>query len=350
MQLSDTKETEQRVALLQAKGEALDFIGQYPQALTAYQQALEKTNHDLHEAKLRERIGTVLGSMETPEKGQDHFEASLYLYGVLNHREGMAEAHTCLGWMHYRLQDTVKARKHFRYAERIAKELDNPSLMARIQQGQGVIELADGHPDRAEDLLKNARGVFEHQGDRRRQAQTTGNLAILYGKRGDPQKQLEYYQQVLKLHEDLGDSSGLEVSHNNLGAWYVQAKQPEPALEHYQQLIELSRKSGRIRTVIFALTGLTEVYLLQKNPVQALSTAQEAHRLAQELPQEPRRFEQGVALRVLGQANLAKGDTQAAKDNLNQALDILKDLDPEEYAKAKQSLQAIPEQTPTLTS
>jgi len=52
---------------------------------------------------------------------------------------------------------------------------------------------------------------------------------------GKPEQALEYYQQALKIDEELKDIRGKATRLNNIGGVYQDWGKPEQALEYYQQ-------------------------------------------------------------------------------------------------------------------
>jgi len=56
---------------------------------------------------------------------------------------------------------------------------------------------------------------------------------------GKPEQALEYYQQAIKIAEELKDIRGKATMINNIGRVYQYWGKPEQALEYYQQALNI---------------------------------------------------------------------------------------------------------------
>jgi tetratricopeptide (TPR) repeat protein len=99
-----------------------------------------------------------------------------------------------------------------------------------VMLGVNHVRLADYQ--QAIDLLTQGVAIQRDTGDRQREANALGNLAICHFFLGDYRKAIDLYTQVLAIHRDVGDRLVGATALTNLGLCHVR-------LGDYQQAIDL---------------------------------------------------------------------------------------------------------------
>jgi len=65
---------------------------------------------------------------------------------------------------------------------------------------------------------------------------------------GKPEKALEYYEESLKIDEELKDKRGKATDLNNIGSVYKQWGKPEKALEYYEESLAIFEELGDVQS------------------------------------------------------------------------------------------------------
>ena len=71
-----------------------------------------------------------------------------------------------------------------------------------------------------------------------------GNIGLVYSDKGDLDKALEYYQQALKIHRDIGYKLGEASALGNIGLVYSNKGDLNKALKYFQQALKIDRDIG----------------------------------------------------------------------------------------------------------
>jgi CHAT domain-containing protein/tetratricopeptide (TPR) repeat protein len=133
----------------------------------------------------------------------------------------------------------------------------------------------------------------------------------------------QFYQQALKLRQELGDSVKLADTLIHLAAVEVSLEDYDIALKLLNQARELAQSQENIATEVEALTGLSLLYEKQDLPDLALSSAQQALELNQHLDASEK---QGHLYNQLGNLYTTLHRHIEAIKVYHQALDIFREV------------------------
>ena len=61
---------------------------------------------------------------------------------------------------------------------------------------------------------------------------------------GEPRKAIEYYEQALKIAQEIGDRRGEGADLGNLGNAYADLGETRKAIEYYEQALKIAREIG----------------------------------------------------------------------------------------------------------
>jgi tetratricopeptide (TPR) repeat protein len=112
--------------------------------------------------------------------------------------------------------------------------------------------------------------MAEEIGDKQLEANTLGNIGVVYRNQADYRKALEYYFKALKLKEELGDKKGVANTIGNIGAVYHGEGNYPKALEYYFKALQMKEKLEDKKGIANNTGNIGTVYTLQGDYPKAL--------------------------------------------------------------------------------
>ncbi|AKB57145.1 tetratricopeptide repeat protein [Methanosarcina barkeri] len=150
-----------------------------------------------------------------------------------------------------------------------------------------------------------------------------GSMGIAYKDLGEPKKAIEYYEQALKIAQEIGNRQNEGVWLGNLGNAYSYLGVSKKAIEYYEQALKIAQEIGDRRNegVWFGTMGNAYIYLGETK--KAIEYHEQALKIAQEIGD---RRNEGVWLGNLGIAYMDLGKPKKAIEYYEQALKICKEM------------------------
>ena len=189
---------------------------------------------------------------------------------------------------------------------------------------QGLQAYQRGAFDQALGAWKQAAQVYEQQGKPMEQSRALVQAAQASESMGQVTQALQQLEVALALAQQSQNKVWTATVLNNLGHSYLAGRQPDAAMEHLTQALETAPQGAN--AVIGAIhnnRGLAQV--AQKHLPEALASFADAAKTATAANDRP------LAVRAhinAARAALALNKPEAARDELDQALDGLKDFEP----------------------
>jgi len=312
--------------------EGMATLGIVRENMGAYSEALEQFNQSFslyqeigemgHTAFQYRRIGRIyylrLGRYE---KARKNFLAALKLYQEQGDLQGEAEVLYEVGLTFEKVGLFDQAAERYHQAIAIAKELDDPMLLAtgdlylanvawfqgNYQTAFQLLTQADKKAEAANDpqlriMVKNTRGLIYwtlndtdkgllHLKDavtlsrsaniQTELASSLNNLGLIYRQRGDHATALDYFQKAKTLDESLKSQWGLGYDHRNIGISLLALGQLEEAEVHFLKAEQISSDIHNVINWVKALLELGNVNKALVRPDQALGYYERAYELSQ---------------------------------------------------------------------
>ncbi|MCP4541245.1 MAG: AAA family ATPase [Chloroflexi bacterium] len=303
-----------------------EFRSEYPPALEWIQQGL-----------------TALAGQETAEAaelllwaGQIHLRQGNNDNALIQCQEGLriakqldevtvlARAHNLLGRITRLRGNNAMAIEHFRQAfglyERagdIYGQAISHNLIANAHFDIGQWQAADEH-------YRQARKYFDQMGDVYFCAIVDNNLGGIASNQGRLDDALAFYQAALSALKRIGESSYvLGILHMNLGATFIRRDQADAARQHLYTSQDYFEQAQARDFLSEMYRHFAKTALLADELAEAEAYGQQALSLARELEM---RGEEGCALRVLGEVATAQKQFETAEEYLSEGLLILQQV------------------------
>lgn len=306
-----------------------DGLGQWEKGIPYLEQslaiALELGNQSAAIQRLG-RLGIYQWQLQRSEQAEETFAKMLALSRAAKDRTNEAQALFQLGRVAgWGLGKFAKGLEYFELALPIAHELDSKTLeggilanlagvASEIGKIEKAIEYAEaaiaaakangnrrleaealtsvlaqiyrtlGRNEKAREVIEQALAISRENNDRMSEALMLIDLGSLYLPRGTNPKELECYEQALKILQEIKRTKGpqLSIVLNNLASFHVEANNPVKAVEYYQQSLANIRELNMRNYEPWALRGLGAAYRKLKQYDKAIELHERALRMRRE--------------------------------------------------------------------
>ena len=200
-----------------------------------------------------------------------------------------------------------------------AKDLSADELMR-----QGLQAYQRGAFDQALTASKQAAQLYERDGKVMDQSRALVQAAQASEATGQVSQALQQLELALGIAQNLQDRMWTITVLDNVGRAYLAARQPDAAMQYLAQALEMTTRQDSPRTVAGIQNNLGLAHVAQKRMGEALfafSAASEKAALAGDRPLTAR------ARVNAARAALALKQPEASRNWLDQALEVLKDMD-----------------------
>lgn len=197
----------------------------------------------------------------------------------------------------------------------------NDKLWQAIALGNlGVIYGTLGEPDRANEMFHKSLAIDEKLGRLGGMATSYGNLGIIYQMRGKLDRAEEMYRNALAIGEKLGNQDGIAEQYGNLGLVYRMRGDLDRAKEMFQKSLDIEEKLDQQVGMAINYDNLGLIYQLRGE----LDRAEELHRKALGI-NERLGNQEGIAVSYdnLGLMYRTRGELDTAEQMHRKSLDIV---------------------------
>jgi serine phosphatase RsbU (regulator of sigma subunit)/Tfp pilus assembly protein PilF len=194
----------------------------------------------------------------------------------------------------------------------LAKKTGDLDLQSQALTNLGAARYYQGNFEKAGEVWIEGIEVLKHMEDlyvddsvkrvkiKENLATLLNNVGVIYKNQGKYDKAIEYYQENLRIHEELGNLLSMARSHANIGnVYFYFGIDYNKALEYYNTALELFRQhsagsSLSAESITFGVSGIANTYLnigmvykVLKNMGLAIDNFRKALRVFRELDDKP---------------------------------------------------------------
>jgi len=195
-----------------------------------------------------------------------------------------------------------------------------PFVLKYARQKAG--DLTEAH-QRAIEYYQQSLKIKQEIGDRSGQASSLYNLGNAYYALGQYQRAIEYYQPSLEIEREIGARSGEADSLHNLGNAYYILGQYQQAIEYYQQSLEIKQEIGDRSGGADSLHNSGNAYYILGQYQRAIEYYQQSLEIKQEIGD---RSGEASSLMNLGNAYKSLGQHQQAIEYYQQVLEMQREM------------------------
>ncbi|MEZ4827192.1 MAG: tetratricopeptide repeat protein [Bacteroidia bacterium] len=217
-----------------------------------------------------------------PEKALRYARESLYLAGVNEDQQGLAEAHHTIGLINRYRGKYDEALDHFLIALEIRRKINDEIGLARSYNNIGQISDIQGN-------LPQALNYFEISLDLRTKTRDSVGMVYSYISIGEIHEKQEDFEAALASFADaliigkkIKDAKGEAFAHGKIGALFLRMKLNENARSHFEDGIQISRAQQLKYELAMNTIGLGQTYVKDRKFDLARPLLEEGLQLAQE--------------------------------------------------------------------
>ncbi len=284
----------------------------------------------VEEAALRIRVGRILAYQGQNREAIAELESGLSFLPNRPSRLRLTALGN-LGNIYEDLGDTARSLRYYEQTLDISRQLDDRWGMVAVGSNMGIVLRRMGRWAEAAAHYQAALEQAEQLGSFRQLSNVMLSLGNLLMRQGDLERAQTYLSDCLALARGKGAKAHLLYASITLAEVYVRLRQPEAAEPLLVEAEALSQETQASEALPDLFGQWALIRLAQNRPAEARAYAEKAVALA-------RGFQavvpEGVGLCVLGQAQWADGQREAALASFEQSLALLADRDPYEAARA----------------
>ena len=189
-----------------------------------------------------------------------------------------------LGVAYYMVSKYDTALIHLNRAMDLAVKTSNNMLKAQVYSAMANLYNVTGDYPKALGFYLKALPVFEKEGRKDRVRVILGNIGALNNSMQNFDEAEKYFNQSLKLSEELGDKAGIAQAYDGLNRIYIHRKDYKKALEYAVKAVEICHETGNKQEEAIAIQGIAWVYYEHyKDYKKAEEYALKGLKLAEEL-------------------------------------------------------------------
>jgi len=179
-------------------------------------------------------------------------------------------------------------------------------------------------PKREIEYYEQALKISKEMGDKVLEIAALGSLCLAYGDLGEPEKAIEYQEQALKISREIGDKREEGNNLGSLGLVYTVLGEPEKAIECHKQAVKIFKKIGdrKGESEIFGYLGLA--YRNLGEPIKAIDYYKKGLQISREIGDRKR---EGNLLGNLGLTYFVDvRESRKAIEHYEEGVKIAKDI------------------------
>ncbi|MFQ5864370.1 MAG: CHAT domain-containing protein [bacterium] len=234
---------------------------------------------------------------------------------LMNDRKVLIRSYFSQAQLYYRMENYQNAEKALQNLSEIDSERKYSGLVNLVQ---GRIHAIRGEYGLAQTSYENAAKIFRSKNDQLNEAASLSNLALLYSLMGEYHKALELEQQSLKIKKEKQHSDLMSSSLSNIGLYYYELDSLDEAIRSLQDALQLL-PSGSIRRASTIWVGLGDAQLKKGDLQAATESFTKAGTLADSIG-----FQMGKvdAFICHGRVALKRGQLENARKYFSEAVTI----------------------------
>ena len=234
-------------------------LGQYPQAIRFFMEAINITHQFADTARRGEifgNLGDVYYQSGMYSNAFDLYERQLEITRELGDRVGEGSALLRLGSAYVTPGLHEQGITLIEQSLKIFRELNYPTGEGAALSALGQAYNRLGQYSRAIELSEQSLDIFREIDNRYLEAEVFANLGSIYSTLGQVEQSIDLYGQGLSICSQVGDRQCESSISVNLGNIYLNLRQFEEAIPFYEESLTFSREIGDRTTEIAALRGL----------------------------------------------------------------------------------------------
>jgi tetratricopeptide (TPR) repeat protein len=254
------------------------------------------------------------------DDAKGYSEKTLELAQLLKDSHGAAHAFIGLADVYYEMGEYEQARQYLNDAQTLTGD---SLLIVKIYKLLGNIASIYGESAKALEYYQQTLEISRQSGNKLGVAHSLNNLGVEAYLAGDYRRAAAYYHESRLLCMELGDLNNVALALNNLGniAGYIEG---EDALNYYQEALAIFSRMGRRWGEALVHGNIGRTLELSGDPRAACPHYETSVAICEEIGDK---YGLCDALCNLAFAHIIEGDSDAARKELHQGLQLAQELE-----------------------
>ena len=184
-----------------------------------------------------------------------------------------ARATDAAGWLAQRLGDFATARRHFEESALIAREIDEPLILARALRNLALMQLFSAEIAQAVTLVGESLEVAQKMNDEASVAGSLLVMSLVAYFANDQEAARTHAEQSTELHRKLGDEKVVAFLLACLASLAIDRAEPEVAASYLAESLAISHEKGDRVDVAFVFETWASLAAAISQPERALRLA-----------------------------------------------------------------------------
>src|SRR5262249_23985308 len=284
----------------------------------------EQVDNPEQKASSLQGIGITYGLLNKPQDALAKYQESLAIRRQINDQSGIAGSLYQIGQLQAQLGSPEAAKKSFQESLQIDQKIGDKAGMGRTFLDLGNVYDDGGDHDTALTNYKQSLQIQRETNNEYLQGIALNNIGSVYFEKAQYEDAQTYFQQALQLWEKAHDAGQIVESVHNVAEWQAKLGQYESSVKQYLRALELRRIGNDTRGAAIESYSLGAIFVLQGRYGAALCSKQEALKTFHDL--KDRTLWSAEILSGYAEALILAGRGEEAKDSLDQALSVSRDL------------------------
>ncbi|TET46699.1 tetratricopeptide repeat protein [candidate division TA06 bacterium] len=309
----------QRPVILEAVGDLYRTLGQYDEALNAYNQIISFRSAS---PRISLKIGQAHIRKGNKEEALAIFKSAIKAIPEDKNTDRVTVLSE-LALTYLAFDEYDKAEESAHQALRVAEEIEDKRGLSRVYHVLGLIKSSRENFEKAIECNLKSLRMKEELNDAKGMASSHNNLGILYWNKRMYDKAIESYAQSLTIMEKVGDIAGVARAHNNIGLVEMQKGSWDDAAAHLRESLNVFERLND-RSVLGQLyMNMGAVADRQGRWQEALSFVEKGSSMFEQVGQQSNL---ATCLRDAGTLHLRLGNMEEAESRLKRALTLTERL------------------------
>lgn len=260
------------IAYYISSGERSTRISAYPEALHAYERALELTPADatIDRANLFVRIAKVHDRQSEMSVARENFGTALELARQAHQATTAATALCGLAWLATREGEHVQAQALAEQGLEWAHEAGDPTTTAQALRQLGIVYNTQGENDNALVKLQEALRLYRELDDLEGIAKCLNSLGVVSTDQRKFQAAMSYFKQALELNQKMGDRQAVGVRLLNLGVIAQEMGDYDGAIQYHEKALAIAKEVGDREGIAHVTLNLGSMLVKQNDLAGAM--------------------------------------------------------------------------------
>lgn len=289
------------------------------EAIRFYKQALEFEEDNLKRLEILMKIGNIKNLIGEYDKSIDVFKKALELATDMKKK---AEIIAKIGEVHIHKGEYEEAINTCNEALDLIKDLECMEEAFALYL-IGVIYMRKGNYDKSLEYSKKCLKISEKFNDLNVIADSLRIIGAVYSFMGDSNKALRHLNDSLSIYNNIKNFEGISTCLGNIGNLFLLKGEYNKALENFTKSLEIKEKIGEKRGISACYISIAAIYADKGEHEKALEYTEMSLKILKKI-----NFQLDIAICLLniGEFHCGLGNYKKALDHLNKSRNILEKI------------------------